>query len=104
MADNTRVNDLQDKLLKAMDILNAQALNSISFDKTITCTIENDKDKKDGKYEVSDGNRIFTAYSNDIKLRIGDTVYVTVPEGNFENQKMIIGKKTTDNDKPFNFT
>ena len=39
MADNTRVNDLQDKLLKAMDILNAQALNSISFDKTITCTI-----------------------------------------------------------------
>ena len=31
MADNTRVNELQDKLLKAMDILNAQALNSISF-------------------------------------------------------------------------
>lgn len=104
MADNTRVNDLQDKLLKAMDILNAQALNSISFDKTITCKIENDKDKKDGKYEVNDGNRIFTAYSNDTKLRTDDTVYVTVPEGNFENQKMIIGKKTADNDKPFNFT
>lgn len=104
MADNTRVNDLQDKLLKAMDILNAQALNSISFDKTITCKIENDKDKKDGKYEVNDGNRIFTAYSNDTRLRTDDTVYVTVPEGNFENQKMIIGKKTADNDKPFNFT
>ena len=104
MADNTRVNELQDKLLKAMDILNAQALNSISFDKTITCKIETDKDKKDGKYEVSDGNRIFTAYSSDTRLRSGDTVYVTVPEGNFENQKMIIGKKTADNDKPFNFT
>jgi hypothetical protein len=103
MADNTRVNELQDKLLKAMDILNAQALNSISFDKTITCKIENDKDKKDGKYEVNDGNRIFTAYSTDTRLRTGDTVYVTVPEGNFENQKMIIGKKTADNDKPFNF-
>lgn len=104
MADNTRVNELQEKLLKAIDILNAQALNSISFDKTIICTIENDKDKKDGKYEVNDGNRIFTAYSNDTKLRSGDTVYVTVPEGNFENQKMIIGKKTADNSKPFNFT
>lgn len=104
MADNTRVNDLQDKLLKAMDILNAQALNSISFDKTITCKIENDKNKKEGKYEVNDGNRIFAAYSNDTRLRAGDTVYVTVPEGNFENQKMIIGKKTADNDKPFNFT
>ena len=104
MADNTRVNELQDKLLKAMDILNAQALNSISFDKTITCTIEIDTDKKEGKYEVNDGNRIFTAYSTDTRLRSGDTVYVTIPEGNFENQKMIIGKKTADNDKPFNFT
>jgi hypothetical protein len=85
MADNTRVNELQDKLLKAMDILNAQALNSISFDKTILCTIETDKDKKDGKYEVNDGNRIFTAYSNDTHLRTGDAVYVTVPEGKFEN-------------------
>lgn len=103
MANNTRVNELQDKLLKAMDILNAQALNSISFDKTITCKIENDKDKKEGKYEVSDDNRIFAAYSTDTRLRTGDTVYVTVPEGNFENQKMIIGKKTADNDKPFNF-
>lgn len=104
MADNTRVNELQEKLLKAIDILNAQALNSISFDKTITCKIESDKDKKDGKYEVNDGNRIFTAYSTDTSFRTGDTVYVTVPEGKFENQKMIIGKKTADNDKPFNFT
>ena len=103
MADNTRVNELQEKLLKAIDILNAQALNSISFDKTITCKIESDKNKKDGKYEVNDGNRIFTAYSTDTSFRAGDTVYVTVPEGKFENQKMIIGKKTADNDKPFNF-
>lgn len=104
MADNTRVNELQQKLLQAMDILNAQALNSISFDKTITCTIESDKDKKDGKYEVSDGSMIFTAYSTDTKLRAGESVYVTVPQGNFENQKLIIGKITTENTKPFVFT
>ena len=103
MADNTRVNELQDKFLKAMDILNAQALNSISFDKTITCKIENDKDKKDGKYEVNDGSKIFTAYSIDTRFRSGDTVYVTIPEGKFENQKMIIGKKTSETEKPFNF-
>ena len=79
MADNTRVNELQDKLLQAMDILNAQALNSISFDKTITCTIENDENKKDGKYEVSDGSIIFTAYSIDERYRNGDVVYVIIP-------------------------
>ena len=103
MADNTRVNELQEKLLQAMDILNARALNSISYDKTITCTIENDENKKDGKYEVSDGSTIFTAYSTDERYRNGDIVYVTIPQGNYENQKMIIGKKTSETEKPFNF-
>lgn len=103
MANNTRVNEIQDKFLQAMDILNAKALDSISYDKTITCTIENDKDKKDGKYEVSDGSIIFTAYSTDERYHNGDVVYVTVPQGDYENQKMIIGKKTSETDKPFNF-
>jgi hypothetical protein len=62
-----------------MDILNAKALNSISYDKTIACTIENDENKKDGKYEVSDGSTIFFAYSTDKRYCNGDTVYVTIP-------------------------
>ena len=103
MADNTRVNELQEKLLQAMDILNAKALDSVSYDKTILCTIENDKNKKDGKYEVSDGSIIFTAYSTDERYRNGDVVYVTIPQGNYENQKMIVGKKTSEIEKPFNF-
>ena len=103
MADNTRVNELQEKLLQAMDILNAKALDSVSYDKTIICTIENDENKKDGKYEVSDGSIIFTAYSIDERYRNGDVVYVTIPQGNYENQKMIVGKKTSDIEQPFNF-
>lgn len=103
MADNTRVNELQEKLLQAMDILNAKALDSVSYDKTILCTIENDENKKDGKYEVSDGSIIFTAYSTDERYRNGDVVYVTIPQGNYENQKMIVGKKTSETEKPFNF-
>lgn len=103
MTDNTRVNDLQNKLLQAMDIINAQALNSIAFDKTIICTIESDTYRKDGKYDVSDGSKIFTAFSSDTSLRSGDNVYVTIPEGNYENQKIIIGKKTDETAKPFVF-
>ena len=103
MADNTRVNELQEKLLQAMDILNAKALDSVSYDKTILCTIENDENKKDGKYEVSDGSIMFTAYSTDERYRNGDIVYVTIPQGNYENQKMIVGKKTSDTEQPFNF-
>ena len=104
MVNNTRVNELQNKLLQAMDIINAHALNNINFDKTITCTIEDDTYKKEGKYEVSDGSKFFMAYTNDTKLRKNDVVYVTIPQGNFENQKMIIGKKTSETDTPFVFT
>jgi hypothetical protein len=86
-----------------MDILNAKALSSISYDKTILCTIVNDKDKKEGKYEVSDGSRIFVAYSTDDRYHIDDNVYVTIPQGDYENQKIIVGKKTSEIEKPFNF-
>ena len=104
MTNSTRVNELQDKILQAIDIISGQALNSISYDKTITCTIEDDKDKKEGKYIVSDGSSSFVAYGSDTNLRIGTPVYVTVPEGKFENQKLIVGKKTSEIEEPFLFT
>jgi hypothetical protein len=37
-------------------------------------------------------------------LANGTSVYVTIPNGNMEEQKIIIGKKTFENDKPFVFT
>lgn len=104
MTDSTRVNELQDKLLQAMDIINEKALSSVSYDKTITCTIKDDKNAKKGEYTVYDGSRLFEAYSNDTSYKIGTTVFVTIPEGKFENQKMIIGKKTSNEEKPFVFT
>lgn len=104
MADSTRINELQDKLLQAMDIVNAKALNAISYDKTITCTIETNKNKKEGCYEVSDGSTVFTAYSSMTNLAVGTSVYVTIPNGDFSNQKMIIGKVTTTSSEPFVFT
>ena len=103
MTDNTKVNNIQEKLLQAMDIINAQALSNVSYDKTIICSIENADKSKEGQYEVSDGAKIFTAYSSDTGLKVKDTVYVTIPEGKFENQKMIIGKKTSKEEKPFVF-
>ena len=87
-----------------MDIINGKALSSVSYDKTITCTIKDDKNAKKGEYTVYDGSRLFEAYSNDTSYKVGTTVFVTIPEGKFENQKMIIGKKTSNEEKPFVFT
>lgn len=103
MVDNTRINDLQNKLLQAMDIINAKALQDISYDRTIVCTIEDDTHREEGKYSVNDGSRIFIAYTNDTRLKNKDTVYVTIPQGNYDNQKIIIGKRTVETEKPYTF-
>lgn len=104
MSDNTKINEVQDKVLDAIEVIAAQTLKSLQFDKTVLCTIENDSDKKNGKYEVTDGSMIFIAYSNLDQYRKGDMVYVTIPQGNYENQKLIVGKYSTTTSTPINFT
>ena len=105
MAENyTQVNSYQDKLLEAMSIVSSQLISSIPYDKTIICTIVDDTEKDKGKYSVTSGDTTFDAYSSDTKLKKDEVVYVTIPEGNYDNQKIIQGKKTSDTEKPFVFT
>lgn len=104
MADSTKINQLQEKLLEANSIITNKIIEGISFDKTITCNIIDDTYKKEGKYIVSNGAQEFTAYSTVTNYSVNNTVYVTIPNGNYENQKIIIGKKISNTDKPFVFT
>lgn len=104
MNDNTRVNELQGKILQAIDILNAKALSAISYDTTVLCTIIDDTDNKNGQYKVSYENKQFIAYSSNTKYRKGKQVYVTVPNGDYDSQKIIVGEKVEDENKPFVFT
>lgn len=105
MAENlTQVNSYQDKLLEAMSIVSSQLISSIPYDKTVTCTIVSDEHKTEGKYKVTNGDATFDAYSSDTKLKVDDVVYVTIPEGDYDNQKIIQGKKTSKEEKPFVFT
>jgi hypothetical protein len=62
-----------------MDIISAKALETVQYDKTIECTITSVANAKEGKYEVSDGSKIFEAYSNDTELKVDTAVYVTIP-------------------------
>lgn len=75
----------------------------MAFDKTITCTIVDDSDKDNGRYRVTDGSSKFIAYSETKTFRNKDIVYVTVPKGDFGEQKVIIGKKTEVEEEPFNY-
>lgn len=108
MTDTTKVNQYQDQIVEAVGTIVRKAVEAVSFDKTITCTITNDNNRDEGEYVVSDGSTTFNAYTTDTTLRKGNSVYVTIPEGNYDNQKLIVGKKKSNSSnvltyqEPFN--
>lgn len=86
-----------------MEVIAQSVVDGVAFDKTITCTIVDDSDKENGRYRVTDGSSKFIAYSETKTFRNKEVVYVTVPNGNFGEQKIIIGKKTEIEEEPFNY-
>lgn len=70
------------------------ALNSMSTDQTILCTIENTNEAESGKYVVSYNSIIFNAFTDNNKIySVGDNVYVLIPQGDYNEQKIILCKK-----------
>lgn len=77
----------------AVNQLIQSSLQGLSFDITKNCSITDISERKYGKYQVSDGTIKFTAYTNNtLFYELDDTVLVTVPEGDFNRQAVIIGK------------
>ena len=104
MVNNTKVNDIQESFLQSIEIVTDKLLQGLSYDKTIVCTITDDSKKENNEYTVSDGSVSFKAYSaTDVKYKKDESVYVNVPEGNFTNDKFIIGKKTNSEQKVYNY-
>lgn len=90
----------EENFCRAVDTIIAERLKELTFDKTINCTIIELADKENGKYYVTDGSSKFYAYVNDDKAsyRKNTSVQVLIPEGNFNNKKLIIGKTTEDDE------
>ena len=96
--------DYAEILLQAVDTLYNKRVESIKFDTTDSATIIERVDADKGKYVVSTGTTKYVAYSVNTDYRVGDNVYVTIPNGDYEQQKIIIGKKVTNNSQPFVYT
>ena len=88
--------DVAETILEAVDIVVNKRLEGVKFDATDVATIIDDKSAKIGRYIVSTGSVSYVAYSNDTTYRNGDCVYVTIPNGDYDNQKIISGKKFLD--------
>ena len=87
------MNNIENSICDAIDILVKQAIDSANFDKTIQATIINCSEPSIGEYLVKYQDSKFYAYASnpDITYNSGALVYLLVPEGDFSNHKTIIG-------------
>lgn len=85
--------NLSENIFRAMDTIVTERLKSLEFDKTVSCTIVETYSDDKTKYFVTDGSSKFYAYALDGNTyKEKQSVLVTIPNGNYENQKTIIGK------------
>lgn len=78
---------------QATEILAQHLIEKVSFDRTILCTIIDDSEKNIGKYQVQNAETVFDAYSGDTTYKKNDNVYVSIPGGDWNEQKIIVSKK-----------
>ena len=90
-----------DTLFEALDIIINKRLEAVDKDKTVLCVIEDANKAEEGEYVVSNASAKFTAYSENTKYRNGQNVWVLIPEGNYNNEKKIIGKHIGDSSTPY---
>ena len=88
--------EMIENLFKSIDLITDKKLEGLEYDKTITCSIIDNKYASRGEYTVSDGATIFKAYADITTYQVGQYVYVKIINGSFNNQKIITGKYVDD--------
>lgn len=89
------MSDIKQELFEAISIIVHSENEKLKFTKTIEAIIYDNSEAAIGRYRVKYQDSIFYVYSNDVSLKynVNDTVLVLVPEGDFSQQKIIVGKK-----------
>lgn len=90
---------LQETILKAIDAVVTQRNNELKLDKTVTAIVKKNVGIRNNKplYEVEyEGGRLIATAQNSTDSYIPNTsVYVLIPQGNFSNEKIIIGRASS---------
>lgn len=92
--------NINESWLEAMRIVAESEIQKVSFDQTIKATVLNDEKAEEGRYWCTNGYSEFWAYSAEVKYRNQDKVLVTVPQGDYSNQKVIISKQADESNSP----
>ncbi len=88
--------EMIENLFKSIDLITDKKLEGLEYDKTITCSIIDNKYASRGEYTVSDGVTVFKALTDVTTYQVGQYVYVKIINGSFNNQKIIVGKYVDD--------
>ena len=93
-----------ENIFQAIDVIVGARLSEISYDTTVKAIIINADKAGKGEYIVDDGSSRYKAYSETTTYEVEDEVYVSIPNGDYTQQKIITGKYIEGDDgKPFNY-
>ena len=93
-----------EELFNAIKTISKKEVEALHFDTTVEVTVTDASKAHLGIYTVTNGSIYFTAYSTNT-YKEKDRVLVMIPQGDYDQQKIIIGKKSHgDVDKPINYT
>jgi len=90
--NSNKVDRILEQLNESMMRAGEAAANAKPADITVLTQIVDDVHKLDGYYYVYDGSVKFKAYSDNVNYKVGQRVYVLIPQGDYSQQKLIQGR------------
>ena len=94
-------NKYSEELFGAVDTIVKKRLQELNKDTTILCSIEDTSEAADGKYVVVNNALRFDAYSEKTDYEKDQNVWVLVPDGDYNNTKIIVGKYVSADTESF---
>lgn len=95
------MSNVADKWIQSFLNLTNQQIQAARQDKTIIAKIIAIENIDTGKYRVEYQGNTFFVFSNNLEVtyKVGEQVYVLVPQGDFSAQKLIVGRTSTTSSK-----
>ena len=85
--------DYPNTLFQSIDTIVSARIANLPYDQTVECYIVNNDYADQGIYKVKYQNAEFEAVSDNTNFKIDERVYVQIPQGDFDQDKIIIRKK-----------
>ena len=90
------MSNIEQNILDAIEIITERELSELELDKTIKATVKEVVDFEQNKYKVAYQDANFTAYNaTNEEIKVGEQVYVLVPQHDFSKDCFIIANMST---------